>query len=86
MKLEKGDIVRYIGKHPSIKGLLFSVKGFWGSGEMREHLAIKYFDTYPEEQKVFDTKEEALEFVDSQNKKMANRHLTNWEYREEVEE
>ena len=53
---------------------------------MRKHLAIKYFDTYPEEQKVFDTKEEALEFVDSQNKKMANRHLTNWEYREEVEE
>lgn len=34
MKLEKGDIVRYIGKHPSIKGLLFSVKGFWGSGEI----------------------------------------------------
>lgn len=34
MKLEKGDVVRYIGKHPSLKGLLFSVRGFWRRGEI----------------------------------------------------
>lgn len=52
---------------------------------MRKHLAIKYFDTYPEEQKVFDTKEEAIEFVNSQNRKLTNRNFSYWEYRGEVE-
>lgn len=34
MNLEKEDIVHYAGENPSLKGRLFSVRGFWRRGEV----------------------------------------------------
>lgn len=48
---------------------------------MKKHLVIKYFDTYPEARKCFDTKESAKTFVKEENEKLRNRPKTYWEYR-----
>ena len=48
---------------------------------MIKHLAIKYFDTYPESTKHFDTKESAEIFIEGENEKLKDRPKTYWEYR-----
>ena len=55
---------------------------------MIKHLVIRYFGTYPEARKYFDTKESAKTFVKEENEKLRNRPKTYWEYRgtKEVEE
>lgn len=53
---------------------------------MKKHLAIKYFDTYAEDLQYFDSKENAIEYVNHENEMLKNRPLTSWEYRGEVEE
>ena len=51
---------------------------------MKKHLVVKYFDTYPEAKRLFDTKEEAVDFVERENSKSRNMPNTKWEYRGDV--
>lgn len=48
---------------------------------MKKHLVIKYFDTYPEINFIFDSKEKAEKFI----KEKRDRYLTTYEYKGEVE-
>lgn len=48
---------------------------------MEKHLVVKYFDTYQEDEEKFNTKKEALEFINYQNDLLKNSPLTSWEYR-----
>ncbi|WP_373710892.1 hypothetical protein [Jeotgalibaca porci] len=51
---------------------------------MNKHLIVKYFDTYAESRKTFKTKEEAVNAVMEENKKIKHLPYTYWEYRGEI--
>lgn len=59
-------------------------KRYWNWGyEMKKHLVIKYFDTYPENKFYFDSKEEAEKFLEKRQN--TTRYLTTYEYRGIIE-
>lgn len=59
-------------------------KRYWNWGyEMKKHLVIKYFDTYPENKFYFDSKEEAEKFLEKRQNN--TRYLTTYEYRGIIE-
>ena len=46
-----------------------------------QHLVIKYFDTYPVKEYLFDTEEDAREFEEKENKKVEHFPKTEFMYR-----
>ena len=46
-----------------------------------KYLVVKYFDTYPVKEYLFDTEEEAREFEEKENKKVEHFPKTEFMYR-----